>query len=81
MTDEEKKIYEDRHHHQLSDGHEFRLSQSAFVGALIRYCWYFGKRKMNELNHPKERLKNAYLANILLVLLLIGVFGAFYFLS
>jgi len=81
MTDEESEVYKDRHHHQLNDGHEFQLIQTAFMGALIRYCWYLGKRKMSELNHPRERRKNAYLVNILAVLLLIGVFGMLYFLS
>lgn len=81
MTDEERKIHEDRHYHQLNDGHEFQLIQSAFVGALIRYCWHLGKRKMSDLNQPKERVKNAYLVNILSVVLLIGIFGAIYFFS
>ena len=79
MTEEEKKIQEDRHYHQLNDGHEFQLSQSAFMGALVRYCWYMGKRKMSELDHPKERFKNAFTFNILLVLVVIGIIGALYY--
>lgn len=71
MTEEERKINKDRHYHQLKNGHEFKLSQSAFVGALIRYCWYLGKRKMSDLDHPKERIKNAFLATILTIVLVI----------
>lgn len=78
MTDEEKNIIEDRHHHQLNDGHEFRLSQSAFTGALIRYCWYLGKRKMSELRQPKERFKNSYVANILTIIVILGVFSVLF---
>lgn len=81
MTDEERKLYEDRNH-QINNGHEFQLNQSAYVGAMIRYCWYFGKRKMSELNHPKQRLKNAYTANILTIVVVIGfIFTAYYFFS
>ena len=81
MTEEERKILEDRHYHQLNDGHEFRLNQSAFVGALIRYCWHLGKRKMSDLNHPKERIKNAYRVTVLSIILVIVVIGAYSYFS
>ncbi|MEM7087052.1 MAG: hypothetical protein AAF489_12760 [Bacteroidota bacterium] len=79
MTEEEKKILEDRYHRQLNDGHEFRLSQTAFMGALVRYCRYLGKRKMSELDHPKERFKNAFTFNILTIVVLIGIFAGMYY--
>jgi hypothetical protein len=80
MTDEEEKIHENRHYGQLNDGHKLQMNQSAFVGAMIRYCWYLGRRKMSEFEHPKERFKNAFVSSILGIVLLIGIFGALYYL-
>ena len=80
MTDEERKIHEDRHYGQLNDAHKLQMNHSAFVGAMIRYCWYLGRRKMSEFEQPKERFKNAFVSSILGIVLLIGIFGALYYL-
>jgi len=51
------------------------------MGALIRYSWHFEKQKMSDLNHPSERLKNAYLATILSIVVVIGGIGLLYYFS
>jgi len=67
MTEEEKKTFEDRYHYQINDGHEFRLKQTAFVGALVHCCWSFGSQRMSELNHPRERTINTFLIRVLVI--------------
>jgi len=69
MSPEEKnKYYEEVSKHNAANIAEW-------LGAILRYCLFFGKRKFTTLYNAQEYRKNAIIGNLIQLIVLIALVG------
>jgi len=73
---------EDKDYFNGQNQADSQLNTSEWFGAIIRYFWYFGRRKFGTFYNPKELFKNAlvgWLFQIIVLALIVGAVFLLYF--
>lgn len=68
MDSKEKKIV----YKEVSKHHAANASE--WLGALLRYLWFRGKRKFETFYNSEEYVRNAWIGTVLQIVILLGLF-------